>query len=172
MNALLLEIFLFYFRAACGLWLVSYGPKHASQSSDTPFVHISSITWKPQGACNSTKHHTTPLLPRILCFMSTCNPQLWPCVNIGCLVILWTSTNDNKAGGHLLLYHTHTCTYQTAAHFQGCIFYKYKVRYSWWATVLLLLWCLCPTCRLYVIKLCTHVYTVYCISSNSNCNCH
>ena len=37
-NALVSEIFVFWFRAVCKLWLVSYGPKHASQSlSDTPF---------------------------------------------------------------------------------------------------------------------------------------
>ena len=42
------------------------------------FVHISSITQKPQSACNSTTHQTTPLLLRMLCFMLKAAKQLQP----------------------------------------------------------------------------------------------
>ena len=79
MNALLLEIFLFWFTARCGLCLASYSLKHVSQSlSDMPFLLISSVTPKLQGTCNSTTHHMTALLPRMLSFMLKVAKQLQP----------------------------------------------------------------------------------------------
>ena len=42
------------------------------------FECISSITWKPQGVCNSSTHQTTPLLLRMICFMLKVAKQLQP----------------------------------------------------------------------------------------------
>ena len=79
MTALLLEMLLFQFRAACELQLTSYGPKmHSSLFRMHHFVCISSITWKPQGACNSATQQTTPLLPRMLRLMLKAANQLQP----------------------------------------------------------------------------------------------
>ena len=47
MTPLLLKIFLFWFRAVCELWLVSYNPEDVPHSPIHHFVHISAnITWK------------------------------------------------------------------------------------------------------------------------------
>ena len=50
MNALLSVIFLFWFRAACELWLVSYVLKHAPWSlSNMPFCVHFKYNWKTTG---------------------------------------------------------------------------------------------------------------------------
>ena len=70
MNAILSETFLFWFRAVCELYWQATAPNtYHGLFSICHFVHTTSITRKPQGACNSTTHQTTPLLQRMLCLM-------------------------------------------------------------------------------------------------------
>ena len=94
-------------------WWAMAPSTHHSPFPICHFVHISSITQKPRGACNSTTHQTTPLLPKMLCFMLKIAKQLQPTSyspiqtslfsyfvrkykwqqNLGCLQLYYTSNN-------------------------------------------------------------------------------
>ena len=59
-------------------WRATTPNTHHSLFLRHNFVRISSITLKPQGACNSTTHKMTPVLSRMLCFMLKPAKQLQP----------------------------------------------------------------------------------------------
>ena len=77
MNVLCTKQMLYYRRPSFSVlelyasydWWATAPNTHHGLFSIHHFVRISSITWKPWGACNSTRHQTTPLLQRMLCLM-------------------------------------------------------------------------------------------------------
>ena len=86
-------------------------PRHASQPlSDMPFCAYSKHNSKPKGACKSTLHQTTPPLPSMLLFcwkqQSSYNLQATDLYIHCCLIILCTSTHDNKTQGTYMYEYT------------------------------------------------------------------
>ena len=91
--------------------------QHTLQSLfNTPFVHISNLTWYPWGDCNSTTLQTHPLLPRmILCCQSSkagTTYKLWSCTNIPvslfCMQVPQGAYNFTKYSVHVHVTNTIT----------------------------------------------------------------
>ena len=127
-------------------WWATAPNTHHSLISIHQFARISSITWKPQGACNSTTHLTTPLLPSMLRFMLKVAKQLqltsYGPMQTSLPCYLCAIKNDNKT----LV--TYDCsTHQTTASLQECISVQVhsKVRLTSFHPdiIPLQLWCLC-----------------------------
>ena len=104
-NALLSEIFLFWFRATYVLWLASYSPKHASRSSlDTPFcVHFKYNTKTTDGLqlyyTANGSFTTKDALFHVKSSKAVGSYKLWPRTNITVLLFLCASMNDNNIQG-------------------------------------------------------------------------
>ena len=98
--------------ASYDLWATTPNMPHGLFSTHH-FVCISSITWKPWDACNSTTHQMNPLLPRIPCFMVKAMKQLQP-ISYGPVQTLLSCTFVHKHewqnSGLLWLYHNTVAT--------------------------------------------------------------
>ena len=116
-TAFLLEMFLFWFRTVCELWLVSYGPKFALWSlSNALFSCIFQVQLKNYGHLKSTRPVACKSCGRTGC---RCGVHVWMYQEVG------------VAMQRRLLY-LFTLHYTTM--FPDSTFWNH-VRYDWWAIV-------------------------------------